>query len=100
CDIGAYELNATLPDTTPPACTAATPVFITPKQMDLTITDTGRGLQSVTNPTMTNGTFVLPYFLPGTTLPVKVAAVKTNQAQLTSFTVRPYDQAGNNKLCS
>jgi hypothetical protein len=100
CDIGAYEFTATLPDTTPPSCTAATPVFINPKQMDVTVTDTGRGFQSISGVNITNGTFLTPYFTPGTTLPVKVVAIKANQSASTSVSFRPFDQAGNNKLCA
>lgn len=100
CDIGAHERDTVLVDITPPACNAATPVFINPKQMDVTVTDATRGLSSITNVSITNGTFITPFFLPGTPLPVKIAAVKINQAQSTSFSFRPVDQAGNNKLCS
>ncbi len=102
CDLGALEVGATLVDTMSPACSVVAVVSGNPKAMDVRALDTGRGLAAISNPTVTNGTIVVPFFLPGTTQPVVLAAVKTNQAQATvwSFTAVDAASPANTKLCT
>lgn len=71
-----------------------------PKQMDVSVRDTGHGLLAITNVTITNGTLLVPYFLPGSTLPTVVAAVKTKQASPTSFAFDAVDLVGNTRRCA
>ena len=100
CDIGAYEFNAVLVDTTPPACAIVGVLATNPKQMDVSVQDTGRGVQTINQISITNGTVVVPYFTPGTTQSFNIAAVKTDQTQRTVWSFHAIDQAGNDKLCT
>jgi hypothetical protein len=100
CDIGAFEFGATLADAAPPACAIVSVLATNPKQMDVSVQDTGRGVQTISGITRTNGEVIVPYFTPGTTQAFNIAAVKTNQAASTSWSFHAVDQAGNDKLCA
>jgi hypothetical protein len=100
CDIGAFEFNSVPADATPPTCGVAGVLATNPKQMDVFFEDTVRGVQAITNVSVTNGYVVVPFFLPSSPLRTVLAAVKTNQAQPTSFSFDAVDQAGNVRHCA
>jgi hypothetical protein len=89
-------------DTTKPSCGAMV-VFRGrgpggADEAEVTITDTGSGIASVTNFTVTNGTAHIPAFTPGATS-VTVMARKTTQGQPTRFEFDVTDLAGNTTHC-
>ena len=73
------ELRAAL-DNTPPTCELTATVAGPPKQIQVTVQDTGTGLASVV-PTTTNATATVPVFAPGDTSAEVVTATKTDQSQ-------------------
>lgn len=100
CDMGAYEANSTLVDTTPPACSLLGVTLTNPKQQNLQVADSGRGLQAVAPSSATNARVVVPWFLRGTKLPVEVTAVKVDQRFVSRWGVYATDQASNTRLCT
>ncbi len=62
------------------------------------ITDSGSGIASITNFTVTNGTYTIPAFTPGDKT-ITVTAIKTTQGQLTRFAFDATDVDGNTVHC-
>lgn len=67
-------------------------------EADVTISDTPSGIASITNFTVTNGTFSIPAFTPGASS-VTVTATKTDPSQVTRFEFDVTDLAGNTIHC-
>jgi hypothetical protein len=67
-------------------------------EADVTVSDSGSGIASITNFTVSNGTFFIPPFTPGASS-VTVTARKTDQTQLTRFEFDVTDMAGNTIHC-
>ncbi len=99
CDIGAYDAAGALPDAAPPVCKMTGILAENTKKQNVTATDAGRGLQSITPVTNTNAYIVIPYFLPRTNLTVTMTAVKINQSATSVWRFNATDQAGNVLLC-
>ncbi len=86
-------------ETTVPTCSVSGLRTGPPVEQDLTVRDTGSGLQSITNVQVTNGQ-VLPYtFTPGTTGPVVLTARKANPSLPTQWSFDVADAAGNVAHC-
>ena len=93
-------------DTTPPTCAIAGPIRRPGPsghdEMDVKVTDTGSGLQTITNLVITNGTAgITPSipFAPGVTQ-ATLTVIKTTAGTPTSFSFDAVDRAGNVKHCS
>src|SRR5262245_44409400 len=71
-----------------------------PKQMQVTATDLGSGIQAFTNIVISNGTYAIGAFVPGTTSGVVFTATKSNPNMVTSFSFDVVDMAGNIKHCA
>jgi hypothetical protein len=67
-------------------------------EADVTVSDSGSGIASITNFTVSNGTFFIPPFTPGASS-VTVTARKTDQNELTRFEFDVTDLAGNTIHC-
>ena len=67
-------------------------------EADVTITDAGSGIASITNFTVTNGTASIPAFSPGASS-VTVTAIKATQGVTTFFEFDVTDVAGNTTHC-
>jgi hypothetical protein len=96
-DIGAYELQNGVPDTTPPSITGAgsgrdAQGFA---YLDVRFQDTGSGLQSIEVVHLVNATAGPISFTPGTTAPVIVRFTSTSKTQGSRVTIRATDVAGN-----
>ncbi|MCX6023153.1 MAG: hypothetical protein NTZ05_15775, partial [Chloroflexi bacterium] len=100
CDIGAVELMAN--DTTPPSCamTQNPTVVSGHTQIQVTVQDTGTGIQTIASAGTVNATLSFnPTPAPGTTSPVVVTAVKTTEGQKTTVLLQITDVAGNSTAC-
>ncbi len=86
-------------DTTPPACALTATLNGPPKQIQVTVQDSGSGLGSVQVTTSTNATTVVPPFASGTTGPVVVTATKINPSTGSSVALSVTDAAGNVMKC-
>jgi hypothetical protein len=71
-----------------------------PKQQEVTVQNTGRGLREIRNIQVVNGTVSVAPFTPGTTDAVKVTATKANQTQVTVWSFDAVDMGGNVTHCS
>jgi hypothetical protein len=98
CDRGAFEFGA-VRDTAGPTCGVSAVRAGPPKQQDVTVQDTGSGLELINNIVISNGTVANPIFSLGARTPVVVTATKTNQAQSTSWSFNARDVAGNVTDC-
>ncbi len=67
-------------------------------EADVTISDGGSGIASITNFTVTNGTASIPAFSPGAAS-VTVTVIKTVQGFTTRFEFDVTDVAGNTTHC-
>jgi hypothetical protein len=85
-------------DTTPPICLLTATIAGPPKQIQVTVQDTGSGLGTILVTTSTNATTVVPSFTPGTN-PVVVTATKVNQAAGSHIALTVTDAAGNSITC-
>jgi hypothetical protein len=102
CDVGAFELQNV---TAPPTCTV-TAIRRAGQggyggaydQEDVTVQAPG-GLASISNVVITNGSFAIPGFAPGTTASVVVTATKSTQGQLTYWHFDVTDNAGRIVHC-
>jgi hypothetical protein len=83
---------------TPPRCTLTAIVPGPPKQIQVTVQDTGSGLASIV-PTTVNATATVPAFTVGTTLAQLVTAVKIDQSKGASLSLTVTDVAGNVTTC-
>jgi hypothetical protein len=86
-------------DKTPPACNMTAVITGPPKQLTVTVQDTGSGLQSVVVTENANVSVAIPSFAVGTTSPVIVTATKVDQSSGSSFALRVTDVAGNVTNC-
>ncbi len=86
-------------DTTAPVCRVTGLFAGPPKQQQVTVTDTGSGLKSIDNISITNGTVAVDPFTVGTTTSVHVTATKLDQTKRTTWSFDATDVAGNKRLC-
>ena len=86
-------------DTTPPSCTLAGTVAGPPKQILISVQDTGSGLASIVTVSNTNDTISIPNFTVGTTADQTVTATKLNQSLTATVTLTATDVAGNSTTC-
>jgi hypothetical protein len=91
------ELRAAL-DTTPPTCSLTGIVTGPPKEIQVTVQDTGSGLASIV-PLTVNATATVPAFTPGTTSAQLVLADKTDGSLGASLSLTVTDAAGNVTKC-
>jgi Right handed beta helix region len=98
CDRGAFEFGA-VRDTAGPTCGVSAVRAGPPKQQDVTVQDTGSGLELINNIVITNGTVATPTFSLGARTPIVVTATKTDQSQLTRWSFNARDVAGNVTDC-
>jgi hypothetical protein len=92
------EIRAAV-DNTPPSCSLFATVAGPPKQIQITVQDTGSGLGSVAVTTSTNATVSVPSFSPGDTSAQMVVATKTDQTNSSSVALTVTDQNGNVTKC-
>lgn len=85
-------------DTTPPSCVLSATIPGPPKEIQVTVSDSGSGLASVV-PTTTNATAVVSPFASGSTSPDTVTAAKTDQTMSSSLSLTVTDVAGNVTTC-
>jgi hypothetical protein len=86
-------------DTTPPSCQLTGTVAGPPKQIIITVKDTGSGLESVVVTQHVNSTVSVPSFTSGTTSAEKVTATKLDQSESSDVTLKVTDVAGNVTSC-
>jgi hypothetical protein len=86
-------------DTTAPSCALTGVISGPPKQIEITVQDTGSGLGSVVVTTSTNATTPVPAFTVGTTAPVVVTATKVDQSAGAEVALKVTDVAGNVTNC-
>jgi hypothetical protein len=86
-------------DVTPPSCRLTATIAGPPKQIKITVQDTGSGLGSVVVTSSKNSANTVPPFTPGTTSPVVVTSTKIDQSQGSNVALRVTDVAGNVTLC-
>ena len=86
-------------DTTPPICLLTSHFDGSPKSIQVTVQDTGSGLDTIVVDTSTNATTLVPPFTPATTGPVVVTATKDNQAAGSIVALTVTDAAGNSIKC-
>jgi hypothetical protein len=98
CDRGAYEFGAAR-DTVFPSCTVSAVRNGPPKQQDVTVQDSGSGLELIDNIVIDNGTVSVPTFSLGQRTPLVVTATKTDQALKTRWSFNARDVAGNVTDC-
>ncbi len=91
-----YNFEAT--DPTPPSCGAMVVHRGAQDSADVTVSDAGSGIASITNFTVTNGYASIPPFSAGAQS-VTVTAVKSTQGTLTHFEFDVTDVAGNTTHC-
>lgn len=89
---------ASTADTTAPTCVLSGKVTAPIAQIQVTLQDTGSGLNTITA-TTTNATQVTDPFTSGTTSPVTVTATKTDQSKSASLAITATDVAGNTVKC-
>ncbi len=83
-----------------PTCVVTALIAGPPEQEQVTVTDTGSGLASITNIEITNGTVSVAPFTPGTTGPVVVTATKTDQTMQTVWSFDATNVAGVTTHCA
>jgi hypothetical protein len=76
-----HDNNCTGPPPTAPRCDLTGIITGPPKQLQVTVQDTGAGLQSIVVTTLTNATVVVPTFTPGSAQALVVVATKVDQSQ-------------------
>jgi hypothetical protein len=92
-----FDLEPT-PDTTKPSCGSLVVHRGAHDTADVTVSDAGSGIASITNFTVTNGSASIPAFSPGAPS-VAVTANKTVQGVNTHFEFDVTDVAGNTTHC-
>jgi hypothetical protein len=102
--VGTVTANAAmtwtqLADSIPPACAITAVVAGPPKQLQITVQDTGRGLQSILVTMSVNASTPVPAFTPGTKDPVVVTATKIDQGSGAQIALQVTDLAGNVTNC-
>ena len=86
-------------DTTPPLCALSSMIAGPPKQIQVSVQDTGSGLQSIAVTESNNADTVVPPFTVGTTDPVTITSTKIDQSQGSSLALTVTDVAGNVTKC-
>jgi Bacterial Ig-like domain (group 1) len=86
-------------DSVGPMCLLSATVTGPPKQIQITVQDSGSGLQSVQVTTSDNADTVVPPFAGGTTSPVIVTSTKIDQSQSSRVALKVTDAAGNKIEC-
>jgi hypothetical protein len=86
-------------DTTAPTCVLSGIVPGPPKQIQVTVQDTGSGLKSVVVDTSSNATTVVPLFVVGSTSAQIITSTKIDQTQGSSLALTVTDMAGNVTRC-
>jgi hypothetical protein len=86
-------------DTTPPSCALAGTVAGPPKQILISVQDTGSGLASIVVDSNTNDTISIPNFTIGSTANETVTATKLDQGLSATITLTATDVAGNVTTC-
>jgi hypothetical protein len=86
-------------DTTKPLCAITATILGPPKQIQITVQDTGSGLASIVVTSSVNADTVVPPFTVGTTSSVVVTSTKINQSLSSSVQLRVTDVAGNVTIC-
>jgi len=93
----------TVADTTAPLCAVTALIEGPPRQVQITVQDTGSGLAAAPGGIVVfqavNATVVIPPYAPGTTAPVVVTATKIDQTTRSVITLRITDRAGNATVC-
>jgi hypothetical protein len=82
-------------DVTPPSVALTGVIAGPPKQIQITVQDTGTGIGSIVVTLATNVTVPIPAFAPGITTPIVVTATKINQIQGSVVALRVTDLCGN-----
>ena len=86
-------------DTTPPTCVLTGVIAGPPKQLQITVQDTGSGLKSVIASTAVNASVSVPAFAAGTTSALVVTATKIDQSLGAQVGLTVTDVAGNVTVC-
>jgi hypothetical protein len=97
--LGPLVPNAPPVDTTPPSCALTNVVAGPPKQLQITVQDSGSGLASIAVTASTNASTPVPAFAAGTTGPVVVTSTKLDQGRSAQVALRVTDAAGNVTDC-
>jgi uncharacterized protein (TIGR03382 family) len=87
------------PTSTSPTCVVSGVIQGPPKQIQITVQDTGSGLQRIAVITSTNASIPVPSFNVGTTDPVTVTATKTDQTKGAEVALQITNAAGNVTNC-
>jgi Ice-binding-like len=87
------------PDQTPPTCKLAGTVTGPPKQILISVQDTGSGLSSIAVTTSVNANTSVGVFGVGTTNLVTVTSTKVNQSKSSDVALKIFDIAGNSTVC-
>lgn len=104
-DLGAQEKAtasktwASSGDTTRPMCVLTATITGPPKQIQVTVSDSGSGLGSIVVTASTNADTPVPPFTSGTTSPVLIVATKIDQSQGSNVALTVTDVAGNVTKC-
>lgn len=86
-------------DNTPPSCKLAGTVTGPPKQILISVRDTGSGLSSIAVTSSVNATTSVPVFQVGTNNLITVTSTKVNQSQSSDVALKIFDIAGNSTTC-
>jgi hypothetical protein len=86
-------------DTTPPICVLTDVIAGPPKQLKITVQDTGSGLGSIIVTTAVNVSVSVPVFPGGTTSAIVVTGTKLNQSLAAQVGLTVTDRAGNKIVC-
>jgi hypothetical protein len=86
-------------DTTAPTCVLTATVAGPPKQIQITVQDTGSGLASILVTVSSNADTVVPPFSVGTTSAVLITATKITQTAGSVVELTVTDVAGNKIVC-
>ena len=87
------------PETVAPTCNVTALRVGTPVEQDVTVRDTGSGLQSITNVQVVNGTTKPFTVTPGSKAPLVVTIRQTSATASTQWSFDATDVAGNVKHC-
>lgn len=86
-------------DTTPPSCTLAETIPGPPRQLRITIQDTGSGLASLSVTKAVNAQMTLPPYAYGVTIAIPVVATKVDPFAAMDVVLESSDVDGNAGSC-
>ena len=86
-------------DVTPPSCALTNVIKGPPKQLKITVQDSGSGLASIVVTESLNAVTIVPAFAFGSTAALVVTATKVNQSQGAQVALQVTDACGNVTLC-